>query len=241
MRRVTRNGVIAVAAASGAMAVTMPAFADAAMSGTAAGPPGMISGNSAQSPVHLPVELCGNTVNAVGALDRAAGATCGDYGSAPASAASDGAADASSTTGRLPGGAPGNSVEAPVDAPVSVTGNNVNIVGIPNPEYDDYEEIPGEEPPPPAEPRPEPPREDPPPAASHPEPRPVPSAPAPQEPAPQKPAPPASAPQAPAPAADHSTLAHTGADTTVAGLAGSAALILGGAVLYRRFRPTAGL
>ncbi|MEU2284170.1 chaplin [Streptomyces sp. NPDC013178] len=241
MRRVTRNGVIAVAAASGAMAVTMPAFADSAVSASAAGPPGMISGNGAQSPVHLPVEVCGNTVNAMGALGPAAGAACGEYGWNPESEVSGGDADASSITGYSPGDITGNLVEAPVDAPVNVAGNSVNIVGIPDPEYDNgYEDMPEEEPPPPAEPRPEPPREDPP-AASHPDPDPKPAAPSPQVPAPQAPAPHTRAPQAPVPAPQaHSTLARTGADATVPGLAGSAALILGGAVLYRRFRAVAG-
>jgi LPXTG-motif cell wall-anchored protein len=35
------------------------------------------------------------------------------------------------------------------------------------------------------------------------------------------------------------SLAHTGADQTMPAIAASAALLLGGAVLYRRFRPTA--
>ena len=40
MRRVTRTGVMAVAAVSGAMAVTLPAHADSAANGSAAGSPG---------------------------------------------------------------------------------------------------------------------------------------------------------------------------------------------------------
>ena len=46
MKRVTRNGLIAVAAASGAMAVALPAHADSAADGAAAGSPGLISGNT---------------------------------------------------------------------------------------------------------------------------------------------------------------------------------------------------
>src|SRR6185295_3219326 len=54
MRRVTRNGVIAVAAASGALAVTIPAHAGSAVDGSAAGSPGSISGNAIQLPGHVP-------------------------------------------------------------------------------------------------------------------------------------------------------------------------------------------
>ena len=76
MRRVTRNGVIAVAAASGAMAGAVPAYADAGAEGVAAGSPGVGSGNTVQLPVHVPVNVCGNTVNVVGLLNSAAGNTC---------------------------------------------------------------------------------------------------------------------------------------------------------------------
>ncbi|GAB3178766.1 hypothetical protein GCM10027162_30280 [Streptomyces incanus] len=80
MRRATRNGLIAVAAASGAMAVVTPAHADAGAEGVAAGSPGAISGNTVQLPVHIPVNACGNTVNVVGLLDPAAGNTCVNEG-----------------------------------------------------------------------------------------------------------------------------------------------------------------
>lgn len=55
MRRATRDGVIAVVAASGAMTVALPvsaAFAadGAAAAGTAAGSPGLVSGNGVQLP-----------------------------------------------------------------------------------------------------------------------------------------------------------------------------------------------
>lgn len=86
MRRATRNGVIAVAAASGAMAVTMPmsaAFAadgGAAAGGAAVGSPGLISGNTVQLPVHVPVNACGDTVNVVGLLNPAVGNRCTNEG-----------------------------------------------------------------------------------------------------------------------------------------------------------------
>ncbi|MFF8774919.1 chaplin [Kitasatospora sp. NPDC015120] len=62
------------AAAGGAGAG--PAASGAAASGTATGSPGVISGNSVQAPVHIPVNACGNSVDVVGALNPAYGNTC---------------------------------------------------------------------------------------------------------------------------------------------------------------------
>ncbi|MFP8908174.1 chaplin [Streptomyces atacamensis] len=44
--------------------------------GVAAGSPGVLSGNTVQAPVHVPVNVCGNSVNVVGALNPAAGNEC---------------------------------------------------------------------------------------------------------------------------------------------------------------------
>ncbi|MDX3527893.1 chaplin [Streptomyces sp. ID05-39B] len=223
MRRVTRNGVIAVAAASGALAVAMPAFADSAADTIAAGSPGVISGNGVQLPVHVPVNLCGNTVNVVGLLNPAAGNACANKGSAAAPAKNGGGASAHGGVRDSPGVVSGNGVQLPVDLPVNVSGNSVNVVGIANPVIgNESVNISEEDPAPPAEPKPEPPTRHTPPAASHAHPTVVPPARA------------AQAPQA------LSALAHTGTDATVPALAGAGALVLGGAVLYRRFRPTAG-
>ncbi|MFJ4616769.1 chaplin [Streptomyces sp. NPDC088812] len=249
MRRVTRNGVIAVAAASGAMAMTMPAFADSAANGTAAGSPGVIAGNTVQVPVHLPVNLCGNTVNVVGLLNPAAGNTCvnegsGHSGAKPGHGAKPGGgarpghstkpgggATATSSTAHSPGVVSGNGVQTPVDLPVNATGNSVDVVGILNPVFgNESVNTSGGEPAPQAEPAPEPPRNTPP-AASRPGPtgpKTVPAARAPQAPAPQAPE---------VPEAVGESLARTGADATVPAAVGSAALVLGGALLYRRYRP----
>lgn len=236
MRRVTRNGVLAVAA-SGALAVTMPAYAafasdGAGADGAAAGSPGLISGNTVQLPVDVPVNVCGNTVNVVGLLNPAAGNGCADTGRAEAShpgASHQGAGASGSTSGKASGGAvaegggndspgvlSGNGVQLPVDLPVNVTGNSVNVVGIGNPAVgNESANGPGDHPGPvrpPAEPEPSAPEEE----------R---TAPAP-------------APHA-APPREQVSLAHTGADGTLPALAGSAALVLGGAALRRRFWPGA--
>ncbi|MEV8593711.1 chaplin [Streptomyces sp. NPDC052012] len=213
MRRVTRNGVIAVAAASGAMGVAMPAYADAGAEGAAVGSPGVISGNTVQLPVHVPVNVCGNTVNVVGLLNPAAGNTCvnedsgGGHGG---SSASSGGASAESTAQGSPGVVSGNGVQLPVDLPVNVSGNSVNVAGVGNGAVDNESvNTSGEKPDRPDEPEPE--RSTPP----RPLPAPVP------DPAPQT----------------AGALAETGADHTLPVVATGAALFLSGVALHRRFRP----
>lgn len=44
--------------------------------GIAAGSPGVLSGNVIQVPIHVPVNVCGNTVNVIGLLNPAFGNTC---------------------------------------------------------------------------------------------------------------------------------------------------------------------
>ncbi|MHC5908674.1 chaplin, partial [Streptomyces sp. S6] len=140
MRRVTRNGMIAVVAASGAMAVTMPAHADSAAGGSTADSPGVASGNTVQLPVHLPVNLCGNTVDVVGLLNPAMGNKCvnsskGDGRSGPAGSANGGGAHADGRTHDSPGVLSGNGIQLPVHLPVNVSGNSVNVVGALNPAF----------------------------------------------------------------------------------------------------------
>ncbi|KQX63980.1 hypothetical protein ASD48_21800 [Streptomyces sp. Root1310] len=235
--------MLAVAAVSGAMAVTLPAHADSAADGSAAGSPGLISGNGVQLPVHLPVNLCGNTANVVGVLNPAAGNACANKGAAASGArgassggesasgahgaSSGGGATAHGATQGSPGVVSGNGVQLPVHLPVNVSGNSVNVVGIANPAFgNESVNVSDEEPPPPVEPAPQPPtRHNPPAEPQHPGPRAVPQA-------------PAVAPQSGVPEAV-SSLAHTGADATLPAVAGSAALLLGGLALQRRFRPHA--
>ncbi|MFD4575144.1 chaplin, partial [Streptomyces sp. NPDC058479] len=224
MRRVTRNGVIAVAAASGAMAMAVPAFADSGADGAAAGSPGVLSGNGVQLPVNLPVNLCGNTVDVVGVLNPAFGNGCANKGGGAKGSGTDGSgvngggAHADSSAQGSPGVVSGNGVQLPVHLPVNASGNSVNVVGILNPAFGNESVNTSEEPPePPTEATPEPPTRHTPPAASHPEP---------------ETEPPAPAPRAPAPRAE-ATLAHTGADATVPAALGASGLVLGGALLFR--------
>lgn len=77
MRQVTRKGLITVAAAGGVLALGGGhAHADSSAGATASNSPGVLSGNSVQVPVHVPVNVCGNTVSVVGALNPAMGNSC---------------------------------------------------------------------------------------------------------------------------------------------------------------------
>ncbi|MEV1025541.1 chaplin [Streptomyces sp. NPDC050264] len=59
-----------------ALGMAAPAFADSGAQGAAVGSPGVLSGNLLQVPVHIPVNLCGNTVDVIGLLNPAFGNTC---------------------------------------------------------------------------------------------------------------------------------------------------------------------
>ncbi|WP_043665986.1 chaplin [Streptomyces xylophagus] len=222
--------MIAVAAASGAMAVAVPAFADSAADGSAAGSPGVVSGNTIQLPVHVPVNVCGNTVNVVGLLNPAAGNSCTNEGGAHAGGANRGdaknpdgpPAGAAAQGGEKdsPGVLSGNGVHLPIHLPVNVTGNSVSVVGVGNPSVgNESGNASGDHPHHPVRPTPEPP------TPSKPHPRPGPGA---------------GVEGHHTPPAAQASLAHTGADSTIPAAATSAALLLGGAALYRRFRPRAG-
>ncbi|MFD9982548.1 chaplin [Streptomyces massasporeus] len=68
----------AAVAAGAIMALGMasPAIADAGAQGAAVGSPGVLSGNVIQVPIHIPINLCGNTVNIVALLNPAFGNAC---------------------------------------------------------------------------------------------------------------------------------------------------------------------
>ncbi|MFE9039348.1 chaplin [Streptomyces sp. NPDC012421] len=59
-----------------AMGAATPAFADADAHGAAIGSPGVLSGNVVQIPIHVPINVCGNSVNVIGALNPAVGNVC---------------------------------------------------------------------------------------------------------------------------------------------------------------------
>ncbi|MEU5546195.1 chaplin [Streptomyces sioyaensis] len=52
------------------------AVADSGAQGAALNSPGVVSGNTVQVPVHVPVNACGNTVSVVGLLNPSFGENC---------------------------------------------------------------------------------------------------------------------------------------------------------------------
>ncbi|WP_437065025.1 chaplin [Streptomyces sp. enrichment culture] len=53
-----------------------PAFADSEAVGTTSNSPGVLSGNVIQIPVHVPVDVCGNTVDVIALLNPTLGNGC---------------------------------------------------------------------------------------------------------------------------------------------------------------------
>ncbi|GAA2893287.1 chaplin [Streptomyces mexicanus] len=71
-----KKSVAVVTGAVLAMGMAAPAFADAGSQAAAVGSPGAISGNVIQVPVHVPVNVCGNTVDIIALLNPAFGNAC---------------------------------------------------------------------------------------------------------------------------------------------------------------------
>ncbi|QIQ04334.1 chaplin [Streptomyces liangshanensis] len=76
MSRIAKAVVLSTAAAAAVAGASGVAFADAGAQGAAVGSPGVLSGNLVQVPVHIPVNLCGNTVDVIGLLNPTFGNTC---------------------------------------------------------------------------------------------------------------------------------------------------------------------
>ncbi|MFF1462797.1 chaplin [Streptomyces sp. NPDC058330] len=75
--KVKYTKVAAVAAGTlMALGAAAPAMADAGAEAAAVGSPGVLSGNVLQVPVHIPVNVCGNSINVVGLLNPAFGNAC---------------------------------------------------------------------------------------------------------------------------------------------------------------------
>ncbi|MFC8147632.1 chaplin [Streptomyces paradoxus] len=125
MRQTLSKGAFAAAAATGILSLYgSPALADSDASGVAKDSPGALSGNSVQVPVDVPVNLCGNTVNVLAALNTAFGNSCGN--TSHKSSDHEAGTDASAVVKGSPGVLSGNNVQLPLDVPVNACGNSVN-------------------------------------------------------------------------------------------------------------------
>ncbi|MGW1496029.1 chaplin family protein [Streptomyces sp. NBC_01481] len=134
MRQLSRKGLITVAAAGGVLALGGGyAQADAGAYGSASNSPGVASGNAVQVPVHVPVNVCGNTVNVIALLNPTFGNGCAsDSGSDDVST---GGAHTEGASSNSPGVASGNTVQVPLDVPVNVCGNTVDAGAVLNPAF----------------------------------------------------------------------------------------------------------
>ncbi|MEU7502272.1 Small secreted domain [Streptomyces sp. LamerLS-31b] len=82
MRQTLSKGmVVAAAAATGVLSLYgTAALADSNAQSLAQGSPGVLSGNSIQVPVHVPVNVCGNSVDVAALLNPAFGNSCANVG-----------------------------------------------------------------------------------------------------------------------------------------------------------------
>ncbi|MET9546966.1 MULTISPECIES: chaplin [unclassified Streptomyces] len=76
MSRTTKALALSAVAAAAMTAGAGVATADAGAQGTAVHSPGVVSGNVIQVPVHVPANVCGNTVNVIALLNPAFGNAC---------------------------------------------------------------------------------------------------------------------------------------------------------------------
>ncbi|MFJ9560676.1 chaplin [Streptomyces fuscichromogenes] len=76
MSRIAKGLVLSTAAVAAVAGGAGVAAADSGANGAAAHSPGVLSGNVIQVPIHVPVNVCGNTINVVGLLNPAFGNTC---------------------------------------------------------------------------------------------------------------------------------------------------------------------
>ncbi|MBB1254226.1 chaplin [Streptomyces alkaliterrae] len=76
MKRLVKATMAAAAGCALVMGGASAVQADAVAHGAAIGSPGVLSGNVIQIPIHVPINICGNSVNLAGALNPAIGNVC---------------------------------------------------------------------------------------------------------------------------------------------------------------------
>ncbi|MCC3776163.1 chaplin [Streptomyces sp. UNOB3_S3] len=76
MPRIAKAAALTAAAGATIAGFSGSAVADSGAFGAAAHSPGVISGNTIQIPIHLPINLCGLPINIAGLLNPASGNVC---------------------------------------------------------------------------------------------------------------------------------------------------------------------
>ncbi|MFG3005870.1 chaplin [Streptomyces calvus] len=113
------------------------------------GSPGVGAGNNVQAPVHVPVNVCGNSISGVALFQKVSGNVCANVSDHGAHKAGDHSSDSSYGDSHggsggayaddgakgSPGVGAGNNVQAPVHVPVNVCGNTVGLITALNAAY----------------------------------------------------------------------------------------------------------
>lgn len=76
MSRIAKAAVLIAGTGAVALSGAGLAVADADAGAAAVGSPGVLSGNVIQVPLHVPINLCGNTIDVIGLLNPTFGNTC---------------------------------------------------------------------------------------------------------------------------------------------------------------------
>ncbi|GGV80557.1 MULTISPECIES: chaplin [Streptomyces] len=76
MSRFAKTAAVALGAGAVVLGGAGLAAADAEATGSSDRSPGVVSGNTIQVPVHIPANVCGNTVDVIALLNPAFGNAC---------------------------------------------------------------------------------------------------------------------------------------------------------------------
>ena len=80
MQNIKRSALLVTVTAGIVVGGAGAAMASSTATGAANNSPGVLSGNVVQVPVHVPVNVCGNTVDVIGLLNPAFGNHCQNNG-----------------------------------------------------------------------------------------------------------------------------------------------------------------
>ncbi|MFJ4185633.1 chaplin [Kitasatospora sp. NPDC089509] len=80
MRNLKKAAALSLAATGLVLGAAGGAFASSGAQGVAAGSPGVLSGNQLQVPIHIPVNVCGNSIGVISILNPAFGNSCANIG-----------------------------------------------------------------------------------------------------------------------------------------------------------------
>ncbi|MFG2903750.1 chaplin [Kitasatospora sp. NPDC048286] len=80
MRNLRKAAALSLAVGGLVLGGAGGAVASSGAEGVAAGSPGVLSGNQIQVPIHLPINLCGNSIDIIALLNPAFGTECANIG-----------------------------------------------------------------------------------------------------------------------------------------------------------------